>query len=58
MRWVGHVAHMEKVNAYTVLVGKHEGMKPRWEDNIKMDLKGKVWVGFTWLRKVKSDKVL
>jgi hypothetical protein len=29
MRWVGHVAHMEKVtNAYNILVGKHEEMRP------------------------------
>ena len=28
-------------NAYRILVGKAEGMRPRgrWEDNIKMDLK-------------------
>jgi len=45
MRWVGHVAHMEKRrDLYRVLVGKPEGKRPpgrprcRWKDNIKMDL--------------------
>jgi hypothetical protein len=47
MRWVGHVAHMgEGRNVYRVLVGKPEGKRPlerqshRWEDGIKMDLRG------------------
>jgi hypothetical protein len=51
MRLVGHVACMGDVrNAYNTLVGKPEGRRPlarprrRWEDNIKMDLKGnRVW---------------
>jgi hypothetical protein len=44
MRWVGHVAQMEKRNAYRLLVGKPEGKKPlvrlrcRWVDNSKMDV--------------------
>jgi hypothetical protein len=45
MRWVGHVAYMEKMrNAYKILVGKPEQKRTfgrprhRWEDNIKMDL--------------------
>ena len=45
MRWVGHVARMEKGRGvHKVLVGKPEGKRPlgrprrRWEDNIKMDL--------------------
>jgi hypothetical protein len=39
---------MEKRNAYRVLVGKPEGKRPlgrrrcSWENNIKMDLRGKV----------------
>jgi hypothetical protein len=46
-------------NVYMVLVGKPEGNIPlerprrRWEDGIKMDLKGigwGVWSRFTWLR--------
>jgi hypothetical protein len=43
MRQAGHVAHVgEKNNAYRILVGKPEGMRPpgtprhRWENNIKM----------------------
>ena len=46
MRWAGHVARMgERRGVYRVLVGKPEGKRPlgtprpRWEDNIKMDLK-------------------
>jgi hypothetical protein len=42
MRWAGHVARMrEKRNAYRLLVGKPEGMRPlerprrRWVDNIR-----------------------
>ena len=45
MRWARHVAHMgEGRGVYRVLVGKPEGKRPlgrprpRWEDNIKMDL--------------------
>jgi hypothetical protein len=36
-------------NKYTVLVGKPAGQRPiersrhRWEDNIKIDLRGRVW---------------
>jgi hypothetical protein len=36
-------------NAYKILVGIPEGKRPvrryrrRWEDNITMDLRGKVW---------------
>jgi hypothetical protein len=60
MRWAGHVARSrEGRNVYRVLVGKPEGKGPlerprrRWEDRIKMDLRGiviGVWSGFTWLR--------
>jgi hypothetical protein len=46
MRWAGHIALMgKKRNAYRILVGKPEGMKPlgrprhRWVDNIKIDLR-------------------
>jgi hypothetical protein len=47
--------HEEGRNVYRVLVGKPEGKTPRrrWEDGIKMDLRGigwGVWSGFTWLR--------
>jgi hypothetical protein len=45
MRWAGHVARMgAKRNAYRLLVGKPEGMRPlggprrRWLDNIRMNL--------------------
>jgi len=45
MRWAGHVARMgESKGVYRVLVGKPEGKRPlgrprpRWEDNIKMNL--------------------
>jgi hypothetical protein len=45
-RWAGHVTRMgEKKNAYRVLVGKPEGMRPlgrpryRLVHNIKMDFR-------------------
>jgi hypothetical protein len=45
LRWAGHVARMgEGRGVHRVLVGKPEGKRPlgrprpRWEDNIKMDL--------------------
>jgi hypothetical protein len=45
MSWVGHVARMrESRGVYMVLVGEPEGKRPlgrprpRWEDNITMDL--------------------
>jgi hypothetical protein len=40
----------ERRGAYRVLVGQPEGRRPfgrlryRWEDNIKMDLRGVGWV--------------
>ena len=51
----------ERRGAYRVLVGKPEGKrplgasKPRWEDNIGMDLQevgcgGGAWTGLFWLR--------
>jgi hypothetical protein len=50
MRWAGQVARMgEKRTAYRILVGKPEGKRPlgrprcRWEDNIRMDLRGMGW---------------
>ena len=39
MSWAGHVARMgEDRGVHRVLVGKSEGKRHRWEDNIKMDL--------------------
>jgi hypothetical protein len=41
--------------AYRALVGKPEGKTPlgrarrRWEDNIKMDLRGVEWGGADWI---------
>jgi hypothetical protein len=32
-----------KRNAYRVLVGKPEGKRHRWEDNVKMDLRKVGW---------------
>jgi hypothetical protein len=51
MRWAGHVAQMEKRNAYTILVGKPEGNRPlgrsrhRQVENVKMDLTEIGWGG-------------
>jgi hypothetical protein len=56
MRWAGHVARMgEKTNTYRILVGNPEGEKslerprPRWMDNIKMDLREIGWDGMDWI---------
>ena len=39
MRWAGHVVRTgEDRGVHRVLVGKPEGKRRRWEDNIKMDL--------------------
>jgi hypothetical protein len=47
LRWAEHVARTaERRDAYRILVGKPEGKRPlerlrrRWEDNVKMDLRG------------------
>jgi hypothetical protein len=51
MRLAGHVARMEKSNAYRILVGSPEGKRPlgrprcRWVDNIKIDLREIGWDG-------------
>jgi hypothetical protein len=55
MRWAGHVARMQKRNAYRILVGKPEGKRPpgrprrRWVDNIKTDLREIRWDGVDWI---------
>jgi hypothetical protein len=64
MRWAGHVARMgEKRNAYRILVGKPEEMRPlgrprrRWVDCIKLDLRV-VTTGLIWLRIGTSGRLL
>jgi hypothetical protein len=55
MRWAGHVAQMEKSNAYKLLVGRPEGKRPlgklrrRWVDNIRMDLGEVRWGDVDWI---------
>jgi hypothetical protein len=50
MRCAGHVALMgDKRNAYRVLVGKPEGKRLRWVDNIKMDRREIGWDGLDWI---------
>jgi hypothetical protein len=39
MRWAGHVAHMEKRNAYRISVRKSVGRVGGWGDNITMDIR-------------------
>jgi hypothetical protein len=45
----------EKRNAYRILGGKPEGMRPlekprrRWLDNIKVDLREIGWSGMDWI---------
>ena len=54
MRWAGHVARMGGRGVQRVLVGKPEGKKPlerprpRWVNNIKMDLR-EVGRGGDWM---------
>jgi hypothetical protein len=67
MRWAGHVARTGR-NAYRILVGKPEGKRPlgrprrRWEDNIKMDLRGRedrvLWTGLIWFGIGTSGRLL
>jgi hypothetical protein len=53
LSWVGHVTHLGELNAYKILVGKPEGMRPhgkpgcRWED--KADVKEIVYEGVDWV---------
>jgi hypothetical protein len=54
--WAGQVARMgEKRNAYRLLVGNPEGMRPlgrprrRWVDNIRMDLGEVGWGDVDWI---------
>jgi hypothetical protein len=56
MRRAGHVARVgEGRNVYRVLVGKPERKSPlegprrRWEDGMKMDLKGDWLAGVEWI---------
>jgi hypothetical protein len=63
MRWARHVACMwEGRGVYRVLGGRPEGKRPlgrpryRWEDNIKMDLRGTGINGANWIQLV-QDRV-
>jgi hypothetical protein len=63
MRWTGHVARVgEGRGVYRVLVGRPERKRPlgrprrRWEDNIKMDLRGIGIDGANWIQ-LAQDKV-
>jgi hypothetical protein len=53
----------EKRNAYRIVMGKPERMRPlgiprhRWVDNIKMDLKRDM-IGLIWLRIGNGGRVL
>jgi hypothetical protein len=54
IKW--HVARIgEKINVYTILMGKPEGKRQlgqsrhRWEDNIKIDLGEIGWSDISWI---------
>ena len=56
MRWVGHAERTgTRTGVDRVLVGRPDGKKPlgrprpRWEDNIKMDLQEVGWGGMAWI---------
>jgi len=55
MRPVGHIARMgENRGVYRVSTENPEGNRPlgrprsRWEDSIKMHLRGNLWQGMDW----------
>jgi hypothetical protein len=57
MKWAGRIARMgDTKNAYRILAGKPEGMRPlgrprcRWVDNIKIDLRETGWDGMDWIK--------
>ena len=54
LRQLGQVARMEdRRDTCTVLVGRHEGRRRRWEEYIKLDLQevgSWAWTGLLWLR--------
>jgi hypothetical protein len=56
--------HSWEISAYTVLAGKPEGKRPlgisrsRWEDNIRIGLRGMGWCGTNWFRIGASDVLL
>ena len=54
LRQLGQVARMEdRRDTGTVLVGRHEGRRRRWEEYIKLDLQevgSEAWTGLLWLR--------
>jgi hypothetical protein len=61
MRRAGYVARMgEMRNTYNILVGKPEERRSlgrprcRWEDNIRMDLRGIGWKGVEWMHLVQG----
>jgi hypothetical protein len=63
MRWAGHVARLgEGRGVYRVLVGRPEGKRPlgrprpRWEDNIKMDLR-EIGIDRTNWNRLAQDRV-
>jgi hypothetical protein len=58
MRWAGHVTGMEEGRGvYRVLIGRPECRpRRRWEDNIKLDLRG---IGIDWVKWIRltQDRV-
>ena len=50
MRWGDHLAVMEeRRDAYRVLVGRPEGKRPPWEDNVQMDLQEVEGTSMDWI---------
>jgi hypothetical protein len=63
--WAGHVARTwEIISIYKILVGKSEGKRPlekfrhRFEDNINIDFRDRVWSGSNWLKLMLSGGLL
>jgi hypothetical protein len=60
-RLAGHVTCMGKIiNAHKILIWKPEGKRPvgrprhRWDDNIKMDLRGTGFEDMVWIQLAKN----
>jgi hypothetical protein len=54
----------ENRDAYTILVGKLERKgplsrrQPKWQDNIEMDMKQRIWIGLMSIRIGYNDELL
>jgi hypothetical protein len=63
VRWIEHVARMERLGERAGFVEKHEGKRPlgiprrRWEENKKTDLREIGWGAMDWIDLAQDRKV-